>query len=1000
MRTLLAPRSAGLGRPTPRSVVPFAVVALIGMGTTLLPPYERDGNVEPALVIGLLALSAGLLWVSTHRDHRSWVDPAGPLLFFVVIALGRDLSGAQTSGLAPLAALPVVWVALNGTRIDLVATVAMMAATFLTPIVLIGGTEYPADDWRRVVLATAFVAFVAPVIQRVVQQLATESAQVREASAELNGIMRGAHLSSIISTDVDGRIRSFSSGAETLLGYSAADLVGVHGPDLFHDPDEVAGVARELGVEPGFGVFIALAHRRQPSRVWTYIRQDGERLFVRLVVTELVDSDDTVTGYLGVAIDATASVEAERALAASEARWRVLLDHLPDLTVLMVDEELTIRAVSGAGAMRQGFRGTEGRRLSAVSNSTNLEILSGLVDQAMAGEEVSAEISSSRRGDEHEVVVTSLPNDAGRRRALIVARNISQERSRERAILRARDRAERLFTDAPHGVAVLSADGELLQVNAALTAITGRPADALVGTRLGELSFPGDHQIPAHLVDAFEHRGERVEVEWTMVNADGDAVHVVVSSRVLDGLDDSTDVVLATVVDVSERRRFERRLAHLADHDALTGLVNRRRFNDELQRHLERCERYGHVGAVLLLDLDHFKEVNDTLGHSAGDELIVSAATLLRSGVRATDVVARLGGDEFAILLTEGDLSTASRVAASIVERIDTYTRTLDRTRRRVTASIGVVTMKAAREHGEDVLALADMTMYDAKDAGRNRFAVLDETTGRQPRTGARLQWRTRIERALENDSFALHLQPIVDLTTNVIGSAEVLIRLADTDELILPSRFLHIAERSGLARHIDAWVVEHSIAMLAQIQLIKPDFTLEVNLSGHSIGDPAIEHAIVDALAEHRVDPSTVILEITETAAVADVEMAHEFAERMTAMGCKFALDDFGAGFGSFYYLKHLLFDYVKIDGEFVSNCHRSEVDRSILRSVVGIAHDLGKKTIAEFVADTAVLDIVRDEGVDLAQGYLIGKPVPHEEFVARYVRPAALTSVDVPGA
>ncbi len=988
------------GRPTWRNAAPFLAVATLGLTSAVLPPYARGSFAEPVLVVALFGVTLGLLTVSLRRDHRTWVDPAGPLLFFAVLAMARDLTGGSASGLAPLAALPIVWLALYGTRRDLVAAAALTAAVYLLPIALIGGTAYPTGDWRRAVLWAAFVAFVAPVIQRMVRQLAAETKRQRAASAELDGIMRGAHLSSIISTDTEGTIRLFSSGAESLLGYTADDVVGHHDPGLFHDPDEVSVVAAELGVEPGFAVFTELAHRQEGSRVWTYIRVDGGRLFVRLAVTELVGPDGTVTGYLGVAIDATASVEAEQALTASEARWRVLLDHLPDLTVVMVDQDLTIAAVSGAGAVTQGLRDSAGLNLSEVSTPENMVVLSDLVTRAIAGEDVSAELERSTTGDEHELRVTPLPQEDGRPRALIVARNISQDRSRERAIILARDRAERLFTDAPHGVAVLTGTGHIVQVNAALTTMTGRSAAELIGTTLGSLSFPGDHHIPGHLADAFEHRGDRVEVEWTMVSAHGDAVHVVVSSRVLPGLDGADDIVLANIVDVSERRRFERRLAHLADHDALTGLVNRRRFHDELQRHLERCERYGPVGAVLLLDLDHFKEVNDTLGHQAGDELIVSAATLLRNGVRSTDVVARLGGDEFAILLTEGDLASASRVAASIVQRIDAYTRTLDRPRRRVTASIGVVTMKAAREHGEDVLALADMTMYDAKDAGRNRFAVLDETTGSRPRTGARLQWRTRIERALENDSFALHLQPIVDLGTNRIGSAEVLLRLDDSDELVPPSRFLPIAERSGLARHIDAWVVENSIAMLARIQRIQPGFTLEVNLSGHSIGDPAIEHAIVDSLATHRVHPSSVVLEITETAAVADVDLAREFAQRMTAMGCKFALDDFGAGFGSFYYLKHLLFDYVKIDGEFVSNCHRSEVDRSILRSVVGIAHDLGKKAIAEFVADPEVLDIVRAEGVDLAQGYLIGRPVPYDKFVAHYLAPALAVSADVPGA
>jgi EAL domain-containing protein (putative c-di-GMP-specific phosphodiesterase class I) len=299
------------------------------------------------------------------------------------------------------------------------------------------------------------------------------------------------------------------------------------------------------------------------------------------------------------------------------------------------------------------------------------------------------------------------------------------------------------------------------------------------------------------------------------------------------------------------------------------------------------------------------------------------------------------------------------------------------------------VTLQAASWHASDILALADMTMYDAKDAGRNQYAVLDEDCSQQPRSGARLEWKSRIEQALEKDEFVLHLQPVQDLRTGEIHAAEALLRLRDGDGLVLPSEFIHIAERAGLMPAVDAWVVEHAVEMLTGLRALSPTFLLEVNLSGLSIGNPETERVIVESLRRHDVDPAGLILEITETAAVADVVAAREFAERMTDLGCKFALDDFGAGFGSFYYLKHLLFDFVKIDGEFVSGCHRSDVDRTILRSIVGIARDLGKQTVAEYVCEPAVLDVVRAEGVDHAQGFLVGEPVPYDEFVARFLTP-----------
>lgn len=570
----------------------------------------------------------------------------------------------------------------------------------------------------------------------------------------------------------------------------------------------------------------------------------------------------------------------------------------------------------------------------------------------------------------------------------VVQRIVMRMERETRAARAATEQSERLFLDAPHGVAVLDTTGRIEFVNAALCGIVGLPPDELEGVWLSELGPPGDDAITDHLARIFEDVSRSSASDCVLRDYRGQDIHVGLSSRLLHRPgSNEPDIVLVNIVDVSERRRYQDRLAHLVDHDVLTGLANRRRFDAELQRHLERCRRYGATGAVLLLDLDNFKQVNDTLGHNAGDQLLVTVGGILRRTVRDTDVVARLGGDEFALLLTDGDQGAAERVGRDVVERVRELASTLDGVRRRVTASVGAVTFVSASEHATDILALADMTMYDAKEAGRNQVAILPEGEKRQPRFSARLQWQSRIEEALEHDRFELHLQPIMNLSNDRISSAEVLLRLRDEDELVPPSRFVYIAERTGLMPQVDAWVVEHSTAMLARLRELDPEFELEVNLSGHSIGHPDIEKAIRDSLARHEVEPSALILEITETAAVADVALAREFAERMTELGCAFALDDFGAGFGSFYYLKHLIFDYVKIDGEFVAQVHHAQVDRTIMRSIVGIARDLGKRTVAEFVSEPAILQVCRDEGVDFAQGYLIGKPMPYDKFVARFL-------------
>lgn len=558
---------------------------------------------------------------------------------------------------------------------------------------------------------------------------------------------------------------------------------------------------------------------------------------------------------------------------------------------------------------------------------------------------------------------------------------------------------DRLVQTAPHGLAVVRG-GLVEQVNPALCAITRGSAEDLVGRPLNQL-VPARLRpaLDQHLAGAALGPVVPVEREWDLALADGSQVHATVSTVPLDpppcsGASGEPPAVLVTVVDTSQQHRHELQLAHLASHDPLTGLANRSSFDQALDDHLEQCRRYGPRGALLMLDLDNFKQVNDTLGHGAGDQVIVSLAEMLTERLRTTDTIARLGGDEFAILLPEADRHAAEIVAQGLVEAVHERVHALGGTRRRVTTSVGVVLVEQSDITAEELLSAADLTMYDAKEAGRNGFVVLDSMRLGTTRTGESLTWAGRIRDALERDRFRLHAQPIMDLRTGRVTGAEVLVRMiGDDGTLVPPALFLPVAERTGLIAELDRWVVERAVGVLAATQRLDPAFRVEVNLSGHSVGEPAVEAVLARRIAATGVDPSGLVLEITETAAVSNMEQARSFAERLSAMGCRFALDDFGAGFGSFYYLKHLIFDYVKIDGEFVANCPDNPTDRLILASIVDIARGLGKETIAEFVADESILEVMLARGVDHAQGYHVGRPLPVPDLLALIAaRPAGV--------
>ena len=392
-----------------------------------------------------------------------------------------------------------------------------------------------------------------------------------------------------------------------------------------------------------------------------------------------------------------------------------------------------------------------------------------------------------------------------------------------------------------------------------------------------------------------------------------------------------------------------------------------------------------------MIDLDGFKHVNDTMGHSYGDELIMRVASCLRGCLRETDVIGRLGGDEFAIVLGSATVEAATTVAEKILHTVAEHAVvTSDARHASVTASIGVTPFDAhSALDAEALLVAADLAMYSAKESGRNRVAVTERDATGHPQLAAERSWLHRLRAALDQDRFELFAQPIRGICARGPDCYELLLRLRGEDgELLPPAAFLHNAERFDLVQEIDRWVFGRALGLLAGRA---DDVCLSVNMSGRTLCDPQLVEDLEAMLAAHPIPRDRLIVEVTETAAIVNIERAREVARALRELGCRFALDDFGSGFASFYYLKHLDFDFVKIDGEFVRALGTNPTDRLVVRSVVELARGLGAETVAEFVGDEATVDRLRELGVDYGQGFHLGRPGPVAEVLPAVTRPDA---------
>ena len=527
--------------------------------------------------------------------------------------------------------------------------------------------------------------------------------------------------------------------------------------------------------------------------------------------------------------------------------------------------------------------------------------------------------------------------------------------------------------------------GRFTYLNNGAVAIFGLQPKDLLSRCFFDFEARPSHISNRRFLSTLRRHGEVKNYLTHLISADGSDRWVGINARVSHDESGQISGIRGTARNVTEQHQAALQIEYLATHDPLTGLPNR----VSLQRTLEQALAVGDVGAVLFIDVDHFKYVNDNFGHRSGDMLIVGMSGVLKEASKQFNgQVFRLGGDEYAVHLPDSLRAHAMKVAEHLLEALHHYRFQSANQQQRVsglTASIGIALYPF---HGSDVTGLlsnADIAMYQAKDGGRNRYVLYDQDAQSLRRTHHRVQWANKLREVLEEDRLVLYSQPVVRLTDMRTVHREVLVRIRDENgNIVLPSQFIEYAEALGMVQEIDMRVVEGLLDYLTQPDNQAQKIRYFVNLSRVSISDQHWVRKFCKMLGASAVSHNQLVFEITETAAMSDVDVTQQFIRELKQMGCRFALDDFGAGFSSFYYLKRFDVDYLKIDAGFIRDLGRDEGNRIFVKALCDVAQGLGKQVIAEGVEERAVMKILTEMGTVYAQGYLFHRPAPLYEVLA----------------
>ena len=786
----------------------------------------------------------------------------------------------------------------------------------------------------------------------------------------------------------DGSFRYISPAVKRVLGYPPEALLGTVCFDYVHTDDAafVAESFAQILKTPGL-------HTPLQFRVRT---KDGSLRYVEAIPNNQLE-DPTLQGMVVTFRDLTERVRMEKVLREAQERYRTLVEHLP--AVVYVD---TPKGPGYAGYTSPQAEAMLGYPLDTwdadplfwtklLHPDDKERVVAENTRANAAGEPLILEYRMISRDDRvvwlHDESVV-LPDETGQiRYRQGVLLDITKRKEAEKALREAEVRYRTLVEQIPAITYIDRADGsdEPLYTSPQIEEMLGYTAEEWLEGRLwSECLHPVDKERVLAADERFESGGERFSEEYRLFAKDGSVVWVredAVLTR------DETGGPLywqGVLFNITERKALEEQLQRQALHDTLTGLPNRALFSDRLQHAVARTQRRGGKVAVLFMDLDNFKVINDSLGHNAGDELLVGVTGRLRASLRPEDTAARLGGDEFAILLV--DLNNVDE-ATLVAERIGDKLRAPFELAHRetfVTASIGVAISgtTGTPRWPEELLRHADLAMYRAKHSGKARYAIFEEAMS--ARAMERLELSNDLRRALEREEFAVHYQPQVSLATGGTVGFEALVRWEHPERgQLLPARFIPLAEETGLIVPIGQWVLREACYQAKEWNRqypSDPSLIVCVNLSAKQLRDPNLYRVVGQILEESGLEPGSLELEITESVAMEDAPATAAALEELHTLGVRVIIDDFGTGYSSLSYLEKFPMDYIKIDRSFVGELEGESGSRVLVKVMIDLVHTLGLEVIAEGVETTGQLERLREMGSDIAQGRYFSRPLPSE--------------------